>query len=149
MGTISVTASADAHATAETVWKIIADAEHWPDWSPNQRAALDQTGDPAPNGVGAIRRFGTGRVEVREEVVTFEPPRKFEYRLLSGLPMRDYLATVLVDDAGDHVRITWSATFRPKYFGTGWLFRATVQKLTTDYSAALAREAERVTARDA
>ena len=47
-----------------------------------------------PNGVGAIRRFERGRFTTRERVTEFAPDRRLSYRLLSGLPLRDYEAHI-------------------------------------------------------
>ncbi|MGH8910325.1 MAG: SRPBCC family protein, partial [Egibacteraceae bacterium] len=74
---IRVSTQARSRAPVEAVWRLVAD------------------------GVGAIRRFRTGRVVSREEVVVFEPPTQFGYRLLSGLPLVNYRSTIeLVPEAG-------------------------------------------------
>ena len=72
-------------ATPEETFAILGDAERWPNWSLQDEAALEREGSPTRDGVGAIRRFRTGRVTVREEVMVFDAPNRFVYELRSGL----------------------------------------------------------------
>ena len=81
----------------------------------------EREGDPAPGGVGAIRRFGLGRLSSREQIVDFEPPRFMSYTVLAGLPVREYLAKVALHPDGSGTRIEWSADFRPVVPGTARL----------------------------
>ena len=104
------------------VFARLADATTWPDWSPIGRAEVER---PAPNGsgVGEIRRFVTGRVTSREEVIEFEPPTRFVYRLLSGLPLEGYVARVTLEPDGNGTRIRWQSTFRGRWPGAGPFYR--------------------------
>jgi len=138
---ITVRAEADSTAPIDAVWATLIDTRSWPDWAPQEEAWLDREGSPDPEGVGAVRRFRTGRWMVREEVVAFEPPHDFSYRLLSGLPMRDYLATVCLDERAGGTHIIWQATFRPAYPGTGPLLRRRMRRLFEVITGALARHA--------
>lgn len=102
----------------------LADATSWPRWSPIGAAEVERRGP----GLGEIRRFTTGRVISREEVIAFEPPRRFAYRLLSGLPLRDYCAEVVITPAGDGSRIEWTSTFRGRWPGSGPLYRLVLDR---------------------
>jgi hypothetical protein len=93
---------------------------------------------PDPDGVGAIRRFRTGRTTSREEVLEFEPDRHLAYTLLSGLPLKDYRATVDLRPDGTGTAITWRSTFRPKFPGTGWIYRLALGKFLERLIASLA-----------
>ncbi len=68
-------------------------------------------GDPVPDGVGAIRVFTRRPITSREEVVAFEPPSPLGYRLLSGLPVRDYSAEVRLTPQGAETEIHWRSEF--------------------------------------
>lgn len=144
MGMITISADADSTAPIDVVWAALVDTRSWPTWAPQDEAWLDREGSPDPEGVGAVRRFRTGRWLVREEVVAFDPPHDFSYRLLSGLPLRDYVATVRLDERAGGTRITWRATFRPTYPGTGPLLRRRMRLLLEDIAGALARHAPTV-----
>ena len=76
------------------MWARLADASGWKDWTSFTRSGLEQEGDPAPDGVGAMRRFGIGPITSVEEVVAFEPPTHFAYVLRKGLPVKGYRADV-------------------------------------------------------
>ena len=62
--------------------------------TPLRKSELEREGEPAPNGVGAIRVLRAVGPPLREEVIAYEPPSRFSYKLLSGLPVRDHVGTV-------------------------------------------------------
>jgi Polyketide cyclase / dehydrase and lipid transport len=61
-------------APPDVVWTVLADASTWSVWGQWDETTLDREGVPAPDGVGALRRFRRGRRTTVEEVVAFEPP---------------------------------------------------------------------------
>jgi uncharacterized protein YndB with AHSA1/START domain len=133
-------------APASIIWEALADARRWPTWSPNDTATLEREGDPAPDGVGAIRVMRTGKITVRERVVAFEPEKRLAYQLLSGLPVKDYQAeVVLTPQGGDKgtTELVWRATFKPQLPLTGKWAKRRLQETLDQWSAALARHAER------
>jgi polyketide cyclase/dehydrase/lipid transport protein len=137
---------ARAHSTAgrEAVWAVVADARGWSGWGDWESAVLEREGDPPPGGLGAVKALKRGRVVSREEVTVFEPPARFGYRLLSGLPLRGYEAEIALADApGGGTDITWRSQFDPKVPLTGGLFRRALQRFIADAAERLAREAER------
>jgi uncharacterized protein YndB with AHSA1/START domain len=138
MRTIDIAATARADAPPATVWSILADTAGWPRWSPNDHAELERPGTPIPDGVGAIRVLRTRRVVVREQITVFDAPRRLQYRLLSGLPVRDYQATVTLVPDGTGTRIEWSATFRSAVPGLGWLLRPALRRVLHNFASALA-----------
>jgi hypothetical protein len=52
---------------------------------------------------------------VREEVTLFDPPRRLGCGLLSGAPVRDYLAEVELPPAGGATNISWTASSGPRF----------------------------------
>jgi hypothetical protein len=106
---------------------------------------IEHSGEPAPHGVGAIHRFRTKMLVTREEVIAFDAPARFEYRLLSGLPLRDYRAEVVLTPERGGTAIVWRSRFLPGIPGSGPLARHFVRAIITRMATALAREAERVT----
>jgi uncharacterized protein YndB with AHSA1/START domain len=129
-------------ASREAVWALLADARGWSRWAPFRTSVLEREGSPVPDGVGALRRFGTGLVVSREEVVDFDPPGRLVYELRSGLPLRDYRAEVTLTPAGAGTEIAWRARFRPRIPGTGWIFRLFLRRVIGDMATRLARHAE-------
>jgi uncharacterized protein YndB with AHSA1/START domain len=145
-----VEARFEVKAPAGVIWAALADSRSWPTWSRNDSTALVREGVPAPDGVGAIRIFRTGRITVREEIVAFEPERRVAYRLLAGLPVEDYEGEVTLTPSPDQSGVTvlvWGSTWRPRYPLTGWALRLGIQQVVNRWSADLARHAEAVAAR--
>ena len=139
-----IEARARSSADREEVWRVVADATGWSRWGAWQKAELEREGEPPPGGLGAVKALTRRPVVSREEVTSFEPPTRFGYRLLSGLPLRDYEASIVLAEApGGGTDITWRSQFEPKIPGSGALFRRSLQRFMEDAAARLAREAER------
>ncbi|WP_344413553.1 SRPBCC family protein [Amycolatopsis minnesotensis] len=120
---ISVRGRSDAPPAV--VYALLRDGASWPRWSPLGSFTLLKESSEGGEGLGALRRFRTGRTTTCEEVVELVPDRRFSYTLNSGLPLRGYRADVELSEAGagGGTEIHWHSTFRPKVPGTGWLFR--------------------------
>lgn len=143
MPELEIHVEAHSGAPREAVWDLLADARRWSTWAAFANSELEREGSPTADGVGAIRRFGTGPMGSREEIVAFEPPGRLVYRLLSGMPLRDYEATVTLEpDPRGGTTITWHSTFVPKISGTGGFYRWFLRRFLTDTAKHLARAAE-------
>jgi hypothetical protein len=138
------------HETATTtagpaaVYEVLADGSTWPEWSPIGSFDLLEPGDGSPEGLGAVRRFTTGRIRTTERVVERRPDERFSYVLVSGLPLRDYRADITLTPGPSVTTITWHSTFQPKVPGTGGLYRRQVGKFIAQCVAGLALVSERV-----
>jgi uncharacterized protein YndB with AHSA1/START domain len=129
-------------ASAEQVFRVLADTERWPEWTPFSRGQLEERAPgPDPNGVGALRRFQKGRTTSRERVVAYEPGRRLAYELVTGLPLRGYHSEVTLTPVATGTEITWHSTFRPKVPGTGWIYRMALQKFIGGLVPSLAQRA--------
>jgi uncharacterized protein YndB with AHSA1/START domain len=124
------------------VFALLVDGETWPRWSPIEAFELERTGDPPPEGVGAIRVFRRGRTTGRDEIVEVVPDRRLGYRSLSGLPVRDYRAQVDLEPDGDGTAIWWEASFAPKVPGAGWLLERGLRRFLEQCARGLAEHAE-------
>jgi hypothetical protein len=130
-------------APPEAVWALVADITTWQRWGDWSQTTLERpASDESPEGLGAIRSLRRGRVNSREEVVTWEPNRRYGYRLLAGLPVRDYRAEVSLEPDGSGTRIRWSSRFHPRLGGTGWMWRIMLGRFIADTARRLARAAE-------
>jgi uncharacterized protein YndB with AHSA1/START domain len=101
----SYTFEANVAAPADTVFDVLTDHRGYSKISSIRAVELEREGDPAPNGVGAIRVLKGVGPPLREEVVEYERPSRFVYRLLSGAPVRDHVGTVelAADDGGTRI----------------------------------------------
>jgi hypothetical protein len=130
-------------ATPQQVFDLLADGPGWISWAGFDEVVLAEPGEPAPNGVGALRRIRMGRVRTVERVVGFEPPHRFAYELLSGLPVRDYRGEVTLDPIpSGGTRITWRSSFRPGYPLAGPLQRYAVRRFLRRTARRLAAAAQ-------
>ena len=123
MTTQSISATRKIAAPLSAVWALVDNVETWSTWGPFETAELERTGSTNRGGVGAIRRSRSGRWTTREEVTVYKPGRRVSYRVLSGIPVRDYDAEVTLEQHGARTVVTWETTFRPKIPGTGRALR--------------------------
>lgn len=100
-------------ATPERVFDVLTDHRAYPSFTPLRRVELEREGEPPPNGVGAIRVLHAVGPPIREEVTLFERPRRFSYRLLSGAPVRDHVATVTLDPENGGTRVVYTINSTP------------------------------------
>lgn len=82
--------------------------------------------------------FRIGPVAIVERVVELVPGERFAYALLSGLPVRNYRADVVLTRDGERTRIDWGASFDTAA-GLGWAMRALLRRILGDITAALVR----------
>jgi carbon monoxide dehydrogenase subunit G len=75
-------------------------------------------------------------------VTKLVPYRQLSYELLSGFPFRSYHADVVLTATGEGTRIDWRASFQCRY-GTGWFWRAFMNKVLSDLAKQLAAAAEK------
>ncbi len=134
-------------ASPESVFDLLADATTWPLWSPIESVELERPGDPPPEGVGAIRVNRRGRVTGRDEVIEVTPPRRFAYRSLSGLPVRDYIGEVDIEPTATGASIRWRASFFSKVPGIGGLLERGISRFLADCAHGLADYAAASTVR--
>lgn len=131
-----------SEAAPDQVWRLLEDAPRWPTFAGFSSASYEREGEPPPHGVGAIRSFGTGPIRSREEVVTFEPPHRFAYVLLSGLPVRGYRAEVTLTGDGSGTRIAWRSSWAGTPPGLGRAMHWFLRRVVGDLARRLAKAAE-------
>lgn len=132
---------AEIAAPLERVWALVSDHVGWQKWAGVQEVVLRQQGDPAPNGLGAIRVLRRGGLAIEEEVTAFEPPARIAYRVSAGIPVRECQVEIRLEPAAGATRLTWDVSFRPLVPGTGWLLGRLIRPRLADALAGLARSA--------
>jgi polyketide cyclase/dehydrase/lipid transport protein len=144
-----VEASAHSSAPRDAVWAVVADLRGWKDWGPWEVTDLLEEGSPDPNGEGALRRIRASqrsmgrRPWLKERVNVFEPPMRFGYTLVSGVPLKDYQATITLTEAGEGTEIVWRLEFEGKFPGAAAMARSALEPFLKDVTGRIAREAER------
>jgi hypothetical protein len=133
-----IEAQAVSVAPIHRVWKLLSEQEQWPSWSGFESVVIEVAGVPVRDGVGSVRRTKLGRTTGREEVTRFDAPHTYGYRLLSGLPIRDYEALVLLAETAGGTHIKWQSTFQEKIPFTGAVIAKRLQSFINDLVARLA-----------
>ena len=115
----------------DRLWSVLGDFARSP--CPDISVTSDTPGDPKAGGVGTIRTITIGRVCVREIIETVDPPHGFTYRILSGVPVKEYLGKALFEDKDGRTLIRWSGVLKPKIPLTGnlccWAAKRAVNQL--------------------
>src|SRR5258708_26365945 len=132
--------TARSSAPPEQVFALLADATSWTRWAGPvvAHASWEREGDPAPGGIGGIRKVGWWPIFGHEQIVAYEPPTHHAYTMLKGNPVRNYRADVRLVPDGEGTRITWSANFDPLVPGTGRLIAAFYRRLIGDMAKRVA-----------
>lgn len=130
-------------APPEIVFDVLTDHRRYPEITSLRKAALEREGEPAPNGVGAIRVLTVAGPPMREEVIAYERPWRFSYKILSGLPVRDHVGTVELEAADGGTEITYAVKTTPTLPLAGPVFMAVLKKAIKDLMAGVAKESER------
>jgi hypothetical protein len=131
--------TAGSGAKVDAVYALLADGTTGPRWSPIESYELE-TGT-GPDGIGEIRIYGRGRTTGRDQIVEQVPGRRFAYRSLSGLPVRDYLGQVDLEPSPTGSTIRWRASFFAKFPGTGALVERGIRRFLDECVQGLARYA--------
>jgi uncharacterized protein YndB with AHSA1/START domain len=106
----------DHRAIADYVWAV-------------RRSTLDREGIPAPNGVGAVRRIEAVGPPIVEEIIEYQRPTRYAYKMLSGAPVRDHVGTVELREAGTGTTVSWHLRSTPKIPGADWLLSPVLKRV--------------------
>jgi uncharacterized protein YndB with AHSA1/START domain len=109
MTQLHVEAEGTTSAAPDAVWALVADVESYCRWGPWSTTCYESKGDVSASGVGAVRRLKLGRTTVVERVEEADPPRRLVYRVVKGIPVRNYRAEVTVTPTAEGARVRWSA----------------------------------------
>ncbi len=127
-------------APVERVWALYTDHGGWSRWSGLGSSRLEREGVPDRDGTGAVRRLGDGLAAVSEEILDWEPPKRFTYRLIRGpLPVRDHVGEVIFEPDGDGTFVIWRCRFDAMIPGLGGLFRLAITRVFRRALAGLER----------
>ena len=106
----------DHRAIADYVWAV-------------RRSTLDREGTPAPNGVGAVRRIEALGPAIVEEIIEYQRPTSYAYKMISGAPVRDHVGTVALREVGTGTEVSWHLRSTPKIPGLDWLLSPVLKRV--------------------
>ncbi|MFT3768992.1 MAG: DUF5995 family protein [Minicystis sp.] len=102
-------------ARPAAVWPYLTDPARMNLWSLARVDGVSPGDGDDPGGVGALRGITIrtpGREVGFEEVIEHaEPPRRFVYRVVRGLPLRDHRGEITLRNEGWGTVLTWSVDF--------------------------------------
>ncbi len=139
----SFTLVREVQAPPEVVFDVLTDHRSYAEMTPLRKSELEREGEPAPDGVGAIRVLTAVGPPLREEVVAYERPSRFSYKVLSGAPIRDHLGTALLTPSGPGTTITYSVRMMPTVPIGGGVVVAVIKQAIQQLLDGVTAEAER------
>jgi hypothetical protein len=77
------------------------------DWPGVTHSRLTSEGSEERNGLGAIRVVRARGLDIHEEVVHFDRPNGYEYKITKGLPVKHLGSAGLTDLGGGTTRLAW------------------------------------------
>ena len=80
---------------------------------------------------------------IREEVVVYERPSRFSYKVLSGLPLRDHLGTVSLEPSDGGTKVTYALKAIPTVPFAGKVVMIGLKRAVTELLNGVVSESER------
>jgi uncharacterized protein YndB with AHSA1/START domain len=130
-------------APPQTVFDVLTEHESYAAITLLRKSRLEREGEPAPNGVGAIRVLSSVGPPLREEVIAYESPSRFSYKLLSGLPVRNHVGTVELSAEGDNTKMVYAVRTQPTLPLVGGAVVGAVKQGVKALIRGVAKESER------
>jgi len=138
---LEVAAEAQTAADIDTVWRLLSDANTYPVWGPWNAGGYRPAAD-GPSRVGSIQWFRFGRRTVSvEEILEIDVPRRLVYRVVKGIPVRNYRAEVTLVPTAEGTSVRWAATWDDTMLGR--VVHRKLEQLYPQIVAALGAAAER------
>jgi uncharacterized protein YndB with AHSA1/START domain len=130
-------------APPEIVFDVLTDHRRYPEITSLRKAELEREGEPAPNGLGAIRVLTVAGPPMREEVIGYDPPHRFSYTILSGLPVRDHVGTVELTPHDGGTKVVYAIRTTPTLPVGGFAVVAVLKQAIRSLLGGVAEESER------
>ncbi len=105
----TIEAVALTSGSRDAVWALLADASSWARWGSWSKVEVEGGGQQGP---GAVRVLVRGPFRTRERITEWVPGERLGYEVLGGLRVRDYRATVTLEDAPEGGTVVrWRSTY--------------------------------------
>ena len=99
-------------APAEDVFDLLADHANYDRFRPINGSKLLREGDPAPNGVGALREVKVRPLTFEEEITAYERPTRLDYLIVKlNVPFEHDGGSITLSPDGDATRVDWRSSF--------------------------------------
>jgi uncharacterized protein YndB with AHSA1/START domain len=132
-------------APPEAVFEVVSDHARYDRFEGVRRSELVEPGEPAPNGLGAVRLVWLGLLRFEEEITAFEPPQRLDYliRDVKALPFRHEGGSIRLEPDGTGTHAVWTSSFEiPIPVIGGAMDRIFKRQLERGFAHVLERSAE-------
>jgi uncharacterized protein YndB with AHSA1/START domain len=114
-------------APIERVFEVVSDHANYSEFPGVTGSRLVREGQPERDGVGAVREIESLGSWFQEEITAFDPPHRFEYRIVAARPGLDHRGgSMLLASTAGGTSVTWTSTFHVRWPLIGglatWLF---------------------------
>lgn len=146
-GVARVVVEETVEAPRDAVFQILSDHGAYDRFDGINHAELVREGSEDRNGIGALRRIDfKGPVVLEEEVLAFDPPNSFEYRITKAkpLPIDQELGRMEFEDLGDgRTKVTWTSIYEvtAPVIG-GFVSRRSAGQLEKDFRSIIGQAAD-------
>jgi uncharacterized protein YndB with AHSA1/START domain len=111
MKTIHVTRT--IAAPPEPIFDLLADHANYDNFRGIHRSELIREGDPAPNGLGALRRIKVPPLTFDEEITHFERPLRLDYLIVKlNVPFEHPGGSITLTPENGATRVDWRSRYR-------------------------------------
>jgi uncharacterized protein YndB with AHSA1/START domain len=99
-------------APPEPVFDRLADHANYERFRPIHASRLLREGEPAPNGVGAMREIKVRPLRFEEEITAYERPTQLDYLIVKlNVPFEHHGGTIRLSREGDATHVDWRTSF--------------------------------------
>jgi uncharacterized protein YndB with AHSA1/START domain len=110
MGSVHVTHT--IAAPAEDVFDLLADHANYDRFRAINGSKLLREGEPAPNGVGALREIKVRPLTFEEEITAYERPTRLDYLIVKlNVPFKHDGGAITLTPEGGGTHVDWRSTF--------------------------------------
>jgi uncharacterized protein YndB with AHSA1/START domain len=99
-------------APAEKVFDLLADHANYDRFRAINGSKLLREGEPAPNGVGALREIKVRPLTFEEEITAYERPSRLDYLIVKlNAPMEHHGGTITLSEGSGATTVDWRSSF--------------------------------------
>jgi hypothetical protein len=113
MGQAHISKKLQVQAPIEFLFERLVDHDSMSDWPGIASCRLVREGTTR-NGLGAVRQVKTHGLTLLEEVVHFESPLRYDYRITKGLPV-NHLGSVRLSPTEGGVELSWEVRMTSRW----------------------------------
>jgi uncharacterized protein YndB with AHSA1/START domain len=96
----------------EPIFELLTDHANYERFPGITASELLREGDPAPNGVGAVRRIKSTPLRFDEEITAYERPARLDYLIVDlNVPFEHRGGSIRLTPDGDGTHVDWRSSY--------------------------------------